>query len=163
MTVSLRPITVENWFECVELKPAAEQAGFVAPNVFSLTQAHFEPWWEPFGIYADERMVGFVMVGRWPITGLPSYWGDFEAPQGVDCILRFMVGAEHQRQGYGRAALQQVIEYCRRRPGTRAAHLSYEPTNVVAAALYAGLGFRTTGRILDGEVEAWLDLTDASA
>jgi diamine N-acetyltransferase len=158
MAVSLRPITIDNWIECVELKPAADQDGFVSSNAFSLSQAHFEPWWEPHGIYADERMVGFVMYGRWPTAALPSYYSGFEAPEGVVCILRFMVDANHQRQGYGRAALMQVIERSRQRPGTRAVHLSYEPTNAVAAALYASLGFRPTGRILDGEVETWLDL-----
>ncbi|MCC6166066.1 MAG: GNAT family N-acetyltransferase [Caldilineaceae bacterium] len=158
MTVSLRPITVENWPECVELKPGPDQNGFVAPNAVSLAQAHFEPWWEPYGIYVDDRMVGFIMYGYWPQASLPAYYGDFEAPQGVICILRFMVDANHQRQGYGRAALAQTIERCRQRPGVRAVHLSYEPSNSVAAALYASLGFRPTGRILDGEVETWLDL-----
>jgi diamine N-acetyltransferase len=158
MTVSLRPITVENWPECVELKPAPDQDGFVAPNAVSLAQAHFEPWWEPHGIYADERMVGFAMYGSWPTGSLPSYYEGYEAPEGVVCILRFMVDAQHQRQGYGRAALGQVIERCRQRPGVRAVHLSYDPDNTGAAALYASLGFRPTGQILGGEVETWLDL-----
>ncbi len=158
MVVSLRPITLDNWTECVDLAPTAEQKGFVAPNAFSLAQAHFEPWWEPLGIYIDDRMVGFVMHGRWPETALPAYYGDFEAPQGVECILRFMIDGRYQRQGYGRAALMQVIERCRQRPSTRAIHLSYEPANTGAAALYASLGFRPTGRVFDGEVETWLDL-----
>jgi diamine N-acetyltransferase len=158
MTVSLRPITVDNWVECIELKPTEEQvrAGFVSPNALSLAQAHYDTWWEPLGIYADERMVGFMLHGRWPATGVPSYYS--EAPVGVDCILRFMVDGRYQRQGYGRAGLAQLIERIRQRPNARAIHLSYEPDNSAAAALYACLGFRPTGRFIDGEMEMWLDL-----
>jgi diamine N-acetyltransferase len=140
------------------LSPTEEQvrAGFVSPNALSLAQAHYDPWWEPLGIYANERMVGFVMHGRWPAAGVPSYY--CEAPVGVDCILRFMVDGRYQRQGYGREALVQVIERIRQRPQARAIHLSYEPSNLAAAALYTGLGFRPTGRLIDDEVEVWLDL-----
>ena len=55
------------------LRQRSEQAriGFVAPNSVSLAQAHYEPWWQPYGLYAaidgQETMVGFVMVGRWPM------------------------------------------------------------------------------------------------
>jgi diamine N-acetyltransferase len=64
--ISLRPISVDNWIECVELTPTEEQmrASFVSSNAFSLAQAHYDPWWEPLGIYVGELMVGFVMHGR---------------------------------------------------------------------------------------------------
>jgi diamine N-acetyltransferase len=157
MPVSLRPITAENWVDCVRLKPAENQTSFVAPNAFSLAQAHYEPWWEPFGIYHDDTLVGFVMLGRWPEAGLPTEYQGILDP-GVHCILRFMIDREHQRRGYGRAALMLALEHIRAEPGAFAVQLSYEPDNTVAAALYATAGFRPTGRVLDGEVEAWLDL-----
>jgi diamine N-acetyltransferase len=159
MTVSLRPITVENWLECVELKPtdAQVQAGFVSPNVFSLAQAGFEPWWHPLGIYADEVMVGFVMYGIWPAVGLPSYYPDIVLA-GEDHILRFMIDGRYQRRGYGRAALQLVIEGIRQRPGARSVSLSYDPANDGAAALYASVGFRLTGQMHFEEIEARLEL-----
>ena len=103
MTVTLRPITVKNWSECVELAPTEEQvqAGFVTSNAFSLAQASFESWWQPTGIYTDEMMVGFVMVGTWPTTGLPSYIPEDEVPVGEDHILRFMIDGRYQHKGYG--------------------------------------------------------------
>lgn len=158
MTVTLRPITVDNWLECVELKPTDEQvqAGFVAPNAFSLAQASFEPWWHPLGIYADEVMVGFVLVGTWPTTGIPAYYPG--VPAGEDYILRFMIDGRYQRKGYGRAAMLSVIDRVRQRPGSHTLALSYEPNNDRAAALYASVGFRLTGQMHDGEVEAKLDL-----
>lgn len=159
MAVELRPITVENWIDCIGLKPTEEQekAHFVAPNAVSLTQASFEPWWEALGIYADDVMVGFVMHGRWPTTGLPSYYPD-EIPVGVHYILRFMVDGQHQGKGYGKAAMAQVIERVRQLPDTRTLCLSYEPENFAAERLYTGMGFRPTGHMHGGETEMQLEL-----
>jgi diamine N-acetyltransferase len=160
MAVTLRPITIDNWIECIELTPTEEQvkAGFVAANSLSLAQAHFEPWWQTQGIYADDVMVGFVMYGTWPASGLPAYYP--EMPVGQDFILRFMVDGRYQGKGYGRAALEQVITNIRQRPGAHTIHLSYEPENKGAAALYAALGFRPTGQMHGSEIEVSLDLSE---
>jgi diamine N-acetyltransferase len=162
MTISLRPITIDNWVTCAELKPTEEQerAMFVSPNTFSLAQAHFEPWWEPLGIYVGDLMVGFVMHGRWPTSGLPDYYPP-DLPKGMDCILRFMIEKSHQRKGYGRAAMIQVIERIRQRPGAHTIELSYDPHNLAAAALYASVGFKPTGRVFYEEIVAELDLQTA--
>jgi diamine N-acetyltransferase len=160
MTVTLRPITRDNWIECIELKPTDEQikAGFVAANSMSLAQAHFEPWWQTLGIYADDVMVGFIMYGTWPDSDLPPYYP--EMPAGQDFILRFMVDGRYQGKGYGRAALEQAIANLRQRPGARTIKLSYEPDNEGAAALYAKLGFRPTGQMHGSEIEVSLDLEE---
>jgi diamine N-acetyltransferase len=159
MVISLRPITNENWMACISLEPTEEQvqARFVSSNVLSLAQAHYEPWWEPIGIYVGELMVGFVMVGRWPARDVPAYYG--EVPVGVDCILRFMIDGRYQRQGYGRAALAQTIKLIRQHPGAQAIQISYDETNKIAKALYVSQGFRPTGRTFFEEEEAWLELT----
>jgi RimJ/RimL family protein N-acetyltransferase len=116
----------------------------------------FEPWWQTQGIYADDVMVGFVMYGTWPTSGLPAYYP--EMPVGQDFILRFMVDGRYQGKGYGRAALEQVIANIRQRPGAHTIHLSYEPDNKGAAALYAALGFRPTGQMHGSEIEVSLAL-----
>jgi diamine N-acetyltransferase len=95
------------------------------------------------------------MVGRWPDTGVAN--PDDEAIPGADCILRFMIDARYQGRGYGRAALLATLEHIKRQPNGRGIQLSYVPENEVAARLYAGAGFRPTGRIIDGEIEVWLD------
>lgn len=82
MKITLQPITSDNWVDCISLTPTAEQAhiGFVAPNSVSLAQAHYEPWRQPYGLYAtvdgQETMVGFAMYGRWPLTGIPAHHDD---------------------------------------------------------------------------------------
>lgn len=75
MNITLQPITNDNWIQCIELAPTAEQQriGFVAPNQLSLAQAYVERWWQPYAIYAGDDMVGFVFYGRWPETGIPAH------------------------------------------------------------------------------------------
>ena len=100
-TVSLRPITPENLDECISLKVADHQKGFVAPNIYSLAEASVSPTYHPFGIYdadahyrASPAMVGFIMYGLSNARGF---------------ILRLMVDEKFQRRGYGRAAMIEVI------------------------------------------------------
>lgn len=160
MTITLRPITSENWIDCIGLTPTAEQAhsGFVAPNSVSLAQAHYEPWWQPFGLYAmmdgQETLVGFALVGRWPQTGIPAH--HTVAKPGVYFILRFMIDQRYQGRGYGRAGLQALVEQLKAQPDVQTIEISYDVANLVMAYLCTRLGFQPTGRLIDGEIEARL-------
>ena len=49
--VSLRPITKENFNECISLEVADHQKDLVATNVKSLAEAYVNPMLYPFGIY----------------------------------------------------------------------------------------------------------------
>jgi len=137
--ITLREITKNNWRECVDLKVAPEQEKFVAPNLFSIAEAKFEPDWRPLAIYAGETMVGFTMVGQDERDG--SYW-----------IIRLMVDTAYQGRGYGRAAMKEVIRQLKQKPDCREIKISFVPENVAAEKLYFGLGFERTGLIEDGEV-----------
>ena len=139
MTVSLHAITIDNWLECVELKPKEEQASFVSPNTFSLTQAHFETWWQTLGIYAGEVMVGFVMFGLDPDD--ERYY-----------LVRLMVDEKHQGKGYGKAATLEVINQLRQVEDCREVYLSFVPENTGAERVYKSIGFEPTGEISQGEV-----------
>ena len=156
MPISLRPITSENWIDCINLKPTAEQAriGFVEPNRGSLAQAYAERWWQPYAIYADEVMVGFAMYGRWPATDIPPHHTD--ANPGIDFILRFMIDERYQGRGYGRAAMAALIAQIKAQPDVEAIEISYDVANTVMARLCARAGFQPTGQISDGEIEARL-------
>ena len=160
MNVTLQQITSDNWIDCISLAPTAEQAriGFVAPNSFSLAQAHYEPWWQPYGLYAtvdgQPTMVGFALAGRLPFTNLPAHYTD--ATPGVDFILRFMIDARYQGQGYGRAGMQALLAQIKAQPGVQAIDISYDVANPVMARLCTQAGFQPTGRMIDGEIEARL-------
>ena len=144
MSVTLQPITQDNWIECIQLNVSEEQQAqhFVATNTLSLAQAYGEPWWTPWAVYADETMVGFVMDGRRPGSE-------------VNYILRMMIDARYQGRGYGRAAMRAVISRIRQ-ANSDPIQLDYDLVNTVAGNLYTSLGFRIIAEDEHGEVVAEL-------
>lgn len=146
MTITLREITRENWLQCARLKVAPEQERFVASNGVSMAQSKYEPEYVPLAVYDGEEMVGFVMYGVEQTEN--KYW-----------IMRMMVDHRQQGKGYGRAAMQLLLDRIRAIPGCDEVTISYEPDNAVARRLYASLGFRETGEIIEEETVARLKFT----
>lgn len=141
MNVHLRELTQANWEEAIDLRVAEAQRPFVAPNIYSIAESKFITNMQPFAIYAGETMVGFVMYGLDPDDN--NYW-----------IYRLMIDENHQRKGYARAAMTEVLERLQALPDCREIVLGYKPANTEAAKLYASLGFATNGEMLFGEVVA---------
>ena len=158
MKISLQPITADNRIDCIDLKPTEEQQciGFVSPNQLSLAQAYAERWWQPYAIYADDIMVGFVLYGCWPPSGVPVHHTDAEP--GVHFILRFMTDARYQGRGYGRAGMAAVIAQIKREPGAHKITISYDGSNLVMAQICKSVGFQATGSVIDDEIEACISL-----
>jgi diamine N-acetyltransferase len=142
--VELREITAETVRTVTALRVAPEQDGYVAPNAVSIAEAYFEPkaWFR--AIAAGEELVGFAMVYR-------------DATAGEFYLWRFMIDARHQGRGFGRRAMELLIEEARR-DGVEAVKLSVVPGDGSALAFYARLGFEETGKVEDGEVEMRLAL-----
>ena len=147
MTVTLRPITRDTFWAVLDLKLHPGQEGFVANNAVSIANAYVEPTFVPLGVYAGDDLVGFAMYGQHPDTG--AWW-----------VIRLMIDRAHQGKGYGRAAMEAVIELMAERVGCEEIVTSFVPSNAVAAGLYASLGFRPTGEIEDGEPLVRLRLAD---
>ncbi|GAB4208027.1 MAG: GNAT family N-acetyltransferase [Roseiflexaceae bacterium] len=157
MTVELRELTSDNWHDCIDLKLAESQQGFVAPNLYSLAEAQFYPGTLCRAVYAGETMVGFVMFG--PDAEYTS--GDERA--GAYALVRLMIDHAHQGKGYGRAALLAVLALLQRETSARVVYTSAVPENTAALALYRSAGFLPTGAVLDGEVVLRLELTPSVA
>ena len=103
----------------------------------------------PFGIYDDDTLVGFVMIGY----DKDDYWDDAPAIANNNYNLwRLMIDKRYQQKGYGRKAIELALEFIRTSPCGKAEYcwLSYEPENKVAKALYESFGFVETGDV-DGE------------
>jgi diamine N-acetyltransferase len=143
--VSLREITADTLRPILELAVRPDQEEFVAPNAVSIAEAYFESkaWFR--AIYADETPVGFVML--------------YDDPEKTDCYLwRFMIDGRYQSHGFGRQAMERIIDHVRTRPNVVELRLSYVPAPGGPEAFYAKLGFANTGRIVDDEMEMKLDL-----
>ena len=137
-TVSLREITAETVRRICALEVAESQRRFVASNAISIAQAYFEPraWFR--AIYAGEEPVGFAML-------------DINLDKRAYYLWRFMIDHRQQGLGYGRRALELVIEHVRTLPDARSLELSYSPGPGEPAPFYRGLGFEETGEVEDGE------------
>jgi diamine N-acetyltransferase len=139
--VELREITKATARTIMKIEVAGDQQHLVAPTMMSIAEAYFEPkaWFR--AIYANDEPVGFIMLYDDPDT--PEYY-----------LWRLLVGAEHQRKGYGRAAVEQLVEYVRTRPGATELLVGWVPGPGSPEPFYRSLGFEPTGEIDHGEVQA---------
>ena len=145
MKIELRPVDDSNR-EAVLALSVREDQPFVAPNDVSLKEAaetneKYPGVARPFGIYADDRLVGFCMFAFDPEGKDPDdrYW-----------LWRFMIDKAEQDKGCGQAALQEIIRYFKAH-GADMLYLSTEPENEKGLHVYHKAGFRETGVIEDGE------------
>lgn len=149
MPVSIRPINEDNFIDAFNLKLGKGQERFVSHPIRSLAQAYvYRDQCQPFGIYDDEHMAGYVMV---------IY--DYDIPE-YD-IWHMMIDETQQGRGLGRAALAQVLEYIRKKPfgdSDRVA-LTCNRDNAGALHLYRVFGFEPTGVEDEDEIELALTLS----
>lgn len=139
MNVTLREITPENFKECINLKVAEDQKTFVAPNVTSIAQSKIYPTVEPFAVYNEDELVGFVMFGL-----------DIEDDRYY--LVRLMIDERFQGKGFGKAATLAVIEKLKLTEDCNEIYLSFVPENANAERLYKSVGFERTGEISEGEI-----------
>lgn len=145
MNITLREITADTVRAVTNLAVHPDQRGFVASNAVSLAQALFsdEAWYR--AVYADEELVGFVMLSDETSKATPP-------PEPKIGLWRLMIDARYQRKGIGREVIRLVLEYVRSRPGVRSFYTSYVPEPGGPGPFYEGLGFQPNGEIDDGEI-----------
>ena len=138
------------------MKVADGQENFVAPNVYSIAEMQFGAdddvgrWTlNSLGVYEDGKPVGYVLYGL-----------NYKHPETQGLIMRLMVDEKYQGKGYGKFAMQGVLNIFRGDEKVKNVVLSYVPDNIGAKGLYASLGFVETGEIFHGESVAILKLKD---
>ena len=143
MAVTLKCITEDNFLEAFRLKLRKDQEKFVSHPIRSLAQAYvYRNQCQPFGIYQDEEMVGYVMV---------IY--DYDVPE-YD-IWHMMIDETRQGKGYGKEALKRVLEYIETKPfgESNRVVLTCNQQNIPGLRLYRSLGFQETGNVDEDEIE----------
>lgn len=143
MAITLRPITEDNFIDAFNLKLRDGQERFVSHPIRSLAQAYvYRDRCQPFGIYSGETMVGYVMV---------IY--DYDVPE-YD-IWHMMTDGSQQGNGFGKAALELVLDYIKGKPfgDSGRVALTCNKDNTAALNLYKSFGFELTGSADDDEVE----------
>jgi diamine N-acetyltransferase len=135
----------------LRLAVSEAQRAFVAPNAWSIAEAHFHPeaWFR--AIYADETPVGFLMLHDEELLPQPRQRGFY-------LLWRLMIDARYQGFGFGRRAIELLVDHVRTRPHARTLLTSCVPGAGSPEEFYRRLGFRPTGRERHGELELELSL-----
>ena len=159
--VRLEKLSAKNVWEILKLRVSREQEDFVATNTQSVVEAYLALAGNghafPFGVYADDTPVGFVMIG-YDVDD--TYEDPPQIAYGNYAIWRLMIDERYQGRGYGREALRAALDFVRTFPcgKAEACYLSYEPENTRAKALYASFGFAENGETDGDEIVAVLQL-----
>lgn len=133
--LELRKVTKENFEEVITLSVTENQASFVPSNVYSLAQAGvYHETSFPFAIYAEDNLVGFIMMGYYEKESQYTLW-------------RFMIDKNHQGKGYGKSALKLAVNYMICHFGIKELGTGAHCQNFVAQNLYKSIGFEETGEI----------------
>ncbi|GFN32809.1 GNAT family N-acetyltransferase [Paenibacillus xylaniclasticus] len=141
MAIHLKPVSIENWFACTQLKVTPEQLTvFPAPVVYWIAESKYVDDWDLRAIYDDDVLVGFLVYCTKPDQD-DNYW-----------IPALMIDANHQGKGYGKAAMKALIGLMSLANCTRIM-IGHRPNNSIAGKLYESLGFKKVSEeIIDGEI-----------
>lgn len=137
MSVTLRDITGDNYFQVLDLKisPEQEAAKFVSPVVRSLADAWFyreEGITYPKAIYAKDDLVGFIMY-------------DLDTEEQQVFIWRFLIDQRYQGKGYGRQTIETVLAMAKEQAKITKVVADYVDGNEPMKKILLDLGFEETG------------------
>ncbi|TDQ33769.1 diamine N-acetyltransferase [Aureibacillus halotolerans] len=134
-------MSIENWYECTQLKVKPEQLNvFPAPVVYWIAESKYVDGFTLRAIYSKEILVGFLVFCTTPDQD-DNYW-----------IPALMIDEKHQGKGHGKAALEALIQlmsmsHCKR------IMIGHRPDNPIAGKLYETLGFKKVSEeVIDGEI-----------
>ena len=145
--VTLREITPSNEQAVRALRTTTAQEKFVSTVAYTLREAQRNPQDNPWlrAIYANGQPVGLVMVA-WNFVPNPPHTA------GPYFLWKLIIDQEHQGNGYGRHAVEQVIDLLRA-DGAAELLTSYVEGEGSPAGFYAKLGFVARGdRDPEGEI-----------
>ena len=137
--VTLREITSENLNATLDLSVADHQLeAYPRSNAYSIAEAHYPAdddlvWLR--AIYAGETPVGFMMTSEEPDQGRYFLW-------------RLMIDRRFQGSGYGRRAVQLLIERIRQTDNPTTLITSHLQQDANAGRFYERLGFAYTGDLV---------------
>jgi diamine N-acetyltransferase len=139
--------------QVIDLKVRPDQSDLVAPNVVTLAQTPYETGAQVWGLWDGDVPVGLMAM----VHPDEFLWHDVGDDREAAYLWRLMIGAEFQGRGYGRAAIAEAIAVA------RLWHLPRLASSVVNVAhssmpFYEKLGFRNTGRIVEGELVITMDV-----
>ena len=155
--ITLKEITWANARKVVNLKVAADQIGLVASNANSMADAYCElkdgSSTYPLAIHKDDEVIGFLMYEYTDNVERDPADDGFLSTKEYYHLYRLMIDEQHQNKGYGRMAMEKLIDHLRSQTDNSADELfiCYCPENAVGKKFYESFGFADTGQVVEGE------------
>ncbi|WNS45438.1 GNAT family N-acetyltransferase [Paenibacillus sp. MMS20-IR301] len=142
MSISLQPVTADNWYECTTLQVTPEQLGvFPAPVVYWIAESKYVHEFELRAVYSGDTAAGFIVFCTEPDED-GNYW-----------IPALMIDHRHQGNGYGKQALTRLIQFMSSSYNCTRIMIGHRPDNTAAGSLYEALGFiQVNEEPVDGEI-----------
>ena len=135
--IELREITKDNLDDVLSLDVSEHQKGYVSSTAASLAQAYvYRETAFPFAVYADNTLVGFIMLGYYQARNQYTLW-------------KFLIDKKYQNKGYGKEALKQGIQYLQNTFHAKEIYTGVSIGNEQAKHVYKSLGFEETGLVED--------------
>ncbi len=143
--LELRELEDSTFRQITKLEVNDNQKKCVAPNLYSIAQAYFnkDAWFR--GIYVNDKPVGFVMLEL--NHKKPEYY-----------LWRFMIDKNQQGKGYGKIALDHIVEYLKQFPKATKLESSVVMGDDSPLKFYLNYGFKETEKWDDDEKVIVLDL-----
>ncbi|WP_026475713.1 GNAT family N-acetyltransferase [Alkaliphilus transvaalensis] len=136
--LTLKEINVENFWDIISLDVAEYQSDLLVSNAVSIAQSKVQPECIPLAIYNNETPVGFLM---YCIDGDDNeYW-----------LYRIMIDKNHQSKGYGRKAMDQLLEIIKQDKSRNKVFLGVDIAGVASIKLYESIGFKFNGQVFGKE------------
>lgn len=153
--MSLREVNEDNRAAVEALAVTAEQSKYVGSVTQSLQDAKDYPETMPWyrAIYADDEPVGFVLLADGVTDDDPTLLGPY-------FLWRLLIDQRFQGRGYGKAALDLIVDYVRTRPDARVLLTSHTVGPASPVDFYLRYGFRRTGEFHEGEPVLELSLSE---
>ncbi|MGM0641050.1 MAG: GNAT family N-acetyltransferase [Thermotogota bacterium] len=136
--ITLKNVTQENFWECIELSVSKEQSEYVTTNAVSIAQSKVQPECKPMCVYDDDLLVGFLMYCIDSDDG--EYW-----------IYRLMIDEKYQSKGYGEEALKTLIKTIKEDKEHNKIYLGVHIDSIKAVNLYKKYNFDFNGQVYGSE------------
>ena len=134
--IELKPVTIDNFWDVIEIKINKEQEQYIPDNIFLIAMSKIISQCIPLAIYSNNIVVGFLMYGL--DENKENYW-----------IHIMMIGDNHQGKGYAKESFQKILSEIKKDKSVHKILLAVNKGNINAVKIYEKLGFRFNGERFD--------------
>ncbi|MEG1141698.1 MAG: GNAT family N-acetyltransferase, partial [Clostridia bacterium] len=137
MSISIKDVTDKNIEQILNLSVNKSQSSYIESTKECIKEAKECKYYEPVGLYVDDKLVGFAMYGFFPGEG----------GNGRTWLDRFLIDKKYQGKGIGSRMLDTLIIHLSTKFNCEEIFLSLYEDNKNALNLYEKFGFEFNGEL----------------